>query len=429
MTFLAIVTCIVTPHPDINGQVINNDGRVTFTYRDKKAEEVELELYIDGERETSEMERSDDGSWTYTTSHKVPSDMTTYRFKINDEHYRLDPHNPNVVRDINDSLNYFIIPGDPGSLYEKQDVQHGQVTALWYNSHFNPSMQQRRLKVYLPYAYLADTTLRLPVLYLLHGTGGDEDSWCDMGRLAQIMDNLIAQGRCSPMIVVMPNGTVEQDAAPGSSRNKYSQIEQSNRISWSGKTETEVVSVIIPYIDKTLRTMPDRSHRAIAGLSQGGLHTIGITANHPDKFDYIGLFSPLTRNVIFNDRRIKRILFGQDFVQEKAAKARKFVKILSGGNGDSIGERDTTVANQMSGLSLYKDLDEKIKRYLTENPPKLYYLSIGSDDSMRSLVRDFRDSIKEIGADIEYTEPQGGHYWNVWRRNLIDFACEIFPKE
>lgn len=235
LTLAAIAACCATHHPDVMGQTINDNGRVTFTYRDKNANEVDLELYIDGERETAEMDDAGDGVWIYTTSHNVPSDMTTYRFKINDEHYRLDPGNPNVVRDIKDSLNYFIIPGDPGSLYQDQNVRHGQVTALWYYSHFDPSIQQRRLKVYLPYAYLADTTLRLPVLYLLHGTGGDEDSWCDMGRLAQIMDNLIAQGRCAPMIVVMPNGTVEQDAAPGSSRNKYSQVEQSNRISWSGK--------------------------------------------------------------------------------------------------------------------------------------------------------------------------------------------------
>ena len=426
LTLAAIAACCATHHPDVMGQTINDNGRVTFTYRDNSAQEVDLELYIDGERETAEMDDAGDGVWIYTTSHNVPSDMTTYRFKINDEHYRLDPGNTNVVRDIKDSLNYFIIPGDPGSLYQDQNVRHGQVTALWYYSHFDPSIQQRRLKVYLPYAYLADTTLRLPVLYLLHGTGGDEDSWCDMGRLAQIMDNLIAQGRCAPMIVVMPNGTVEQDAAPGSSRNKYSQVEQSNRISWSGKTETEIVRVIIPFIDRNLRTIPDKNHRAIAGLSQGGLHTIGITANHADKFDYVGLFSPLTRNVIFTDRIIGKILFAQEFVQSKVAKARKFVRFMSGAKSTSIGERDTTVANQMSGLTLYENLDEKIERYFTDNPPKLYYLSIGRDDSMRRLVRDFRDRIKEFGADVEYHEISGGHCWNVWRQNLIDFAGEIF---
>ncbi len=428
ITLSAIAVCCAAPHIDASGQIIDDNGRVTFTYKDKRAEDVELELYIDGDCETSEMEDTGDGVWTYTTNHRVPSDMTTYRFKIDDEHYRLDPRNANVVRDINDSLNYIIIPGDPGSLYEDQDVPHGQVSALWYNSHFDPAIPQRRLIAYLPYAYLADTTMRLPVLYLLHGTGGDENSWDDMGRLTQIMDNLIAQGRCNPMIVIMPNGTVEQDAAPGSSRNKYSQIEQSNRISWSGKTETEIVSVIIPFIDKTLRTVPDKSHRAIAGVSQGGLHAIGITANHPDKFDYVGLFSPLTRNVIFTDRRIKRILFAQNFVQSKVAQARKFARIMSGGSGASIGERDTTVANQMSGLCLYENLDEKIEKYFTKTPPKLYYLTIGSKDKMRNMVREFRDNIKDFGADIVYTEREGGHCWNVWRRNLTDFAGKIFKE-
>ena len=107
----------------------------------------------------------------------------------------MDPCNPNVVRDITDTLNYFIVDGFPGSYYKKQNVPHGKVSQLWYPSSFNENMKQRRLSVYLPADYDVNLTKTYPVLYLLHGTGGDEMAWLDMGRLSQIMDNMIAQGK------------------------------------------------------------------------------------------------------------------------------------------------------------------------------------------------------------------------------------------
>lgn len=174
----------------------------------------------------------------------LPSEMYTYRFYDGNKKF-LDPCNLNVVRDITDTLNYFIIDGVPGSYYKKQNVPHGKVYQLWYPSSFNENMKQRRLSVYLPADYEMNIKKKYPVLYLLHGTGGDEMAWLDMGRLAQIMDNMIAQGKIKPMIVIMPNGIVDLDAAPGQSPYMQGKASHSNVSSWMGRTEKAFPGTII----------------------------------------------------------------------------------------------------------------------------------------------------------------------------------------
>lgn len=145
------------------------------------------------------------------------------------------------------------------------------------------------MTVYTPVGY-ETSGKRYPVLYLLHGMGGDEEAWISLGRTAQILDNLIAQGKAKPMIVVMPNGNASQEAAPGeSSRGMVPPTMQLPK-TMEGSYE-QAFPEIVKFIDKNYRTIKSKSGRAIAGLSMGGFHSLHISKQYPDMFNYIGLFS------------------------------------------------------------------------------------------------------------------------------------------
>src|SRR5690606_28610459 len=125
-----------------------------------------------------------------------------------------DPLNVYIVRDVANTFNYFLTKGAQADFYQIQDVPHGTVAKRWYDS---PTLgMTRRMTVYTPAGY-EQSEKALPVLYLLHGMGGDEEAWATLGRATQILDNMIAQGKVKPMIVVMPNGHVSNAAAPGES--------------------------------------------------------------------------------------------------------------------------------------------------------------------------------------------------------------------
>ncbi len=160
----------------------------------------------------------------------------------------------------------------------------------WYHS--NALGLDRRLQVYTPPFY--DSTNRnYPVLYLLHGSGGDENAWVELGSLPRIMDNLLAEGKIEPMIVVMPNGNPSKQAAPGeTTENLAYKPQMSNKFPGFKRGSYEMAfPEIVNFIDTRYRTIPDKAHRAIAGLSMGGMHSLTISANYPDLFDYVGLFS------------------------------------------------------------------------------------------------------------------------------------------
>ena len=129
-----------------------------------------------------------------------------------------------------------------------------------------------------------------PVLYLLHGIGGDENAWSELGRAAQILDNLIAQGKAEPMLVVMTNGNISQEACPGETSEGFRVPTMMLPKTMEGSFETAFPDVV-KFVEKTYRVKKDKAHRAIAGLSMGGFHSLFISINNPDTFDYVGLFS------------------------------------------------------------------------------------------------------------------------------------------
>lgn len=405
--------------------VINPDNSVTFNFYMPEADEVVLKGsfipskdYIKTEIGTLSKSgkvdmRKQGDMWTYTTD-VLPSEFYTYYFEVDDKHF-VDPNNSNVVRDIADSLSYFIIKGGIADDYVTQHVPHGSIKKVWYPSTLN-GMKKRRMTIYLPKAYSTNTQKRFPVLYLLHGSGGDEDAWEGCGRVVHILDNLIAEGRCEPMIVVMPNGNAGLAAAPGSDpKNPNQKPSAMNTNSMLGQIESVFMDEVVDYVDEKYRTINDKTHRAIAGLSLGGLHTLFISLNNPTKFDYVGLFSAQTTNAL-NDKRIGSM----QKIGEAWNELKSNLPFIGGG---SVDRKISSLTSEE--LSIYDDVENKLKVQFS-TAPKLYYIAVGRDDFVKKLNDDWRKKLDAKGYKYHYNETDGGHTWDNWRKYLVDFLPRIF---
>lgn len=406
------IFCLVSAFASaqLKSPVVNADNTVTFCIPDSGYDDDEVYVVGSFAERKCEMKK-ENGVFSYTTP-VLPSEMYTYRFEIDDE-YRLDSSNRQSARDAETVLNYFIIPGSPGSMYMDQNVAHGKVEKVWYPSSFSSNMKQRRMFVYLPSGYSAGSA-RFPVLYLLHGTGGDETSWCDMGRMAQIMDNMIALGRCQPMIVVMPNCMADLDAAPGESPYMQGEASRSSVSSWMGRTEAAFPDEIVGYVEKNYRVIADKQHRAIAGLSMGGMHTMAIAANNPDMFDYVGLFSPQTISGL-TDGNINKI-------KNVTSKLTELANMLP---FKGLRNKLAAGAERVSNVDIYSNIEEKIKAEF-QTPPSLYYIAIGRDDALKHFLDDYRNLLERNQCKYTYYESAGGHSWENWRKYLIEFLPQLF---
>lgn len=319
------------------------------------------------------MEKGKDGVWTYTTSMPSP-ELHTYCFYV-DGMRMLDPSNVYMIRDIATYNNYFLVDGDLSENYLVRDVPHGTVSKVWYPSP-TLSMEQRRMTVYTPAGY-ADSNKQYPVLYLLHGAGGDENAWSELGRAVQILDNLIAQGKAEPMIVVMPNGNGAQQAVPGEYPNSMYKPSFANAKTMEGSFE-KAFPDIMKYVETHYRTLNDKKHRAIAGLSMGGFHSLYISANYPDLFGYVGLFSAAV-------------------------------------NRQAKGEN----------TYIYENLEEKLAKQFAD-APELYFIGIGNGDFLFQDNVKYRELLDSHGYKYEYMETDGGHEWRNWRKYLNHLLPELF---
>jgi enterochelin esterase-like enzyme len=191
------------------------------------------------------------------------------------------------VRDIANVSNYFLVGGGKADLYKVNKVAHGTVSKVWYED--AKAGLTRRMTVYTPAGY-ETSKQKYPVLYLLHGIGGDEEAWMDLGRASQILDNLIAQGKAKPMIVVMTNGNISQEAAPGQTSDNLIVPTLGLPKTMEGSFEASFPEVV-KFMDSRYRTIAGAQGRAIAGLSMGGFHSFYISINYPKTFGYVGLFS------------------------------------------------------------------------------------------------------------------------------------------
>ncbi|WP_293741855.1 esterase [uncultured Pedobacter sp.] len=354
---------------------MNTDGTVTFRLKAPNARKVEIQgdfLVSNGNMPpTQEMKLGTDSVWSYT-SVVLPSELYSYSFIVDGLKIR-DPNNVYLIRDVSSVVNVFLVGNGKADLYTVKDVPHGTVAKRWYQS--AGLKTSRRLTVYTPPSYEASKG-RYPVLYLLHGVGGDEEAWMQLGRASQILDNLIASGKARPMIVVMANGHTSNTAAPGeSSKGLYKPIMMTPDV-FNGDMES-YFKEIIDFTEKNYRTGKEQHDRAIAGLSMGGFHSLYISANYPKTFGYVGLFSPA---------------------------------ILPPASAAS---------------PIYKDLDLKLEA-LKKNGYDLYWIAIGKKDFLYKTVREFRNKLDGIGLRYDYKESEGGHTWVNWRDYLSEFIPMLF---
>jgi enterochelin esterase-like enzyme len=284
-----------------------------------------------------------------------------------------DPANVYLIRDVASLTNVFIVGGGKGDLFKVNDVAHGSVTRRWYES---PTLNKvRRMTIYTPPGY-EHNKKKYPVLYLLHGMGGDEEAWIALGRTAQILDNLIAEGKATPMIVVMTNGNAAQQAAPGESAlGMYTPTMQLPN-TMDGTFEDSFKDVI-NFMEKNYRVSARKEHRAIAGLSMGGFHALHISRFYPKTFDYIGLFSA----AVMPNENVKSKVY------------------------DNF---DASLAAQM------------------KNGYKLYWIAIGEKDFLFKANVDYRSKLDAMSFPYTYVETQGGHTWSNWRHYLSEFVPLLF---
>jgi enterochelin esterase family protein len=250
------------------------------------------------------------------------------------------------------------VPERGVDFHEPQDVAQGAVRAHWYFS--ETTRRWRRAFVYTPPSYDEDHHARYPVLYLQHGAGEDERGWSNQGRMQFILDNLLAEGRANPMLVVMGHGYATQVGAT-SDENAFANV---------------LLEELIPEVDGNYRTLTSREHRAMAGLSMGGMQTLSIALTHLDRFSYIGAFS---------------------------APARDFELTTSYGG-------------------VFADPDAFHERV------RLLWLGAGTgEERIHASVASMHEQLQGVGIEHEFVEyPDLTHEWRTWRKSLYDFAPRLF---
>lgn len=358
---------------------INEDNSVTFRLHAPKAVRVQVSgdfLPAEGidpadVPTTAEMTEKD-GVWEYTTK-PLASELYSYAFIV-DGLRVLDPNNVYINRDVATVMNILIVGNGQGDYYKVNDVPHGNVTKVWYDS---PTLKlTRRMTVYTPAGYDKNKKQKYPVFYLLHGAGGDEEAWMDLGRTSQILDNLIAQGKAEPMIVVMTNGNAGEVAAAGEGPDGFRIPSMRQKGMGAGAFEESFIDVI-NYIESNYRVLKDKKHRAIAGLSMGGGHSFQISKYYHDKFDYVGLFSAAVR------------------------------------------------FHQKAESPVYQNEEEQLAAQFAK-APVLYWIAIGKTDFLYDGNTEYRKFLDEKGYPYEYYESEEGHIWRNWRIYLTKFVPMLF---
>lgn len=343
--------------PDVQGD------SVTFNFRADYATVVKLQgSWMQGFGGAVDMKRGEGNVWSVKLPLPAP-EIYTYSFIVDGVSVN-DPQNVMVQRDGNRYLSMLLVDGEFTENYKPTD-KRGTVSNPWYDSRILGI--NRRLTVYTPYGYEKDTKTKYPVLYLLHGAGGDEEAWSSMGRAAQILDNLIAKGLAKPMIVVMPNGNPNQQAAQtmGLPTSQVNFRDPANANAYV----RSLVEEIVPFIEKNYRVVAKKSHRAIAGLSMGGGHTIAASGLYPDTFDYI---CPLSMG----------------------------------------SQRTEQLDAQLQGI--------KKAGY------KLYWLACGNTDFLFDSANQLDAALTANGLEHTYFVSEGGHTWANWRYYLNTFAPLLF---
>jgi enterochelin esterase family protein len=331
------------------------------------------------------MTKGDDGTWSVTTPPSVPG-FHYYWFVLNGVSVN-DPASETYFG-YGKETSGIEVPEPGADFYSLRNVPHGEVRAKWYLS--KATGEWRRAFVYTPPDYDKNRHARYPLLILQHGSGENETGWTRQGKAQFILDNLIAAGKARPMIVVMDRGYA---AKPGTAPEKIGPNAwlQNMHLAFSA-FEDVVIHDLIPTIDASYRTIPDREHRAMAGLSMGGMQTLFIALQHLDMFAFIGSFSgPI----------IPRLSAGD----------------LTADNVQQRFDAKTAYGGAFADPSAF---NERVK---------LLWLGVGSaePEQFRAGIGGAVEALRGAGVRLAYFESNGtAHEWQTWRRDLNEFAPRLF---
>lgn len=267
------------PTPLVSPEILP-DNRVTFRISAPEANQVIIIGDLLENYQPENLVKDDQGVWSVTLGPLVP-DVYSYAFYL-DGVKVVDPSNPGVKQGIRSTDSMFLLPGAEADFLDVHPVPHGTISIVWYQSSSLGMM--RRMRIYTPPGYDNNRRKRYPAFYLLHGGGDNDLGWSTIGRAGLIIDNLLAEGKAEPMIVVMPDGSVGRSPAAAGAQA-------------TGRFEDDMVQDIIPYVEENYRVLARKDQRAIAGLSMGGGQTLRLTLENPDMFSYIGVFSSGARSV------------------------------------------------------------------------------------------------------------------------------------
>jgi len=341
-------------------------GETTVTFRFSAPNAKLVRLYgswmTSYDSSINMMKNDSTGVWSVSVA-KPAVELYTYNFIV-DGFPSTDPNNVIMQRDGTRYLSVLLIPGELTENYFEAN-QRGNLEKVWYDS---PTIgMSRRMFVYTPYGYNTSGQ-KYPVLYLLHGGGGDEDAWSTMGRACQILDSLIEKKLAVPMICVMPNGNPGQ-AAARTLMIPEKTIDRNDPNS-ANLYVNSLVKDIIPYIEKNYRVIADPDHRAISGLSMGGGHTLSASNLYPGTFSYI---LPLSMGV---------------------------------------GANQTDIDKNLQGV--------KNAGY------KLYWVGVGREDFVWQSAQNLDAALTRNGLEHTFFVTDGGHTWSNWRIYLNTFARLLF---
>jgi len=346
---------------------VHSDRTVTFAYRDGVATKVEL--VVGGLPKKLAMKKDAAGIWTVTTP-SLPPEIYGYHFEA-DGDFRLDPANPDTTINLVDIANELIVPGDTPQLWDVTNVPHGILHHYTYTTDtvLGLPQNQSRYYVYTPPGYDPKAPQPYPVLYLLHGWSDSDSGWTAVGRAELILDNLLAQGKIKPMVVVMPLGYGDMSFI-----HQFHVWEDPAAIDHNVDLFAKVLlTEVLPRVESDYHVSKDRDDRAIAGLSMGGLESLEIGLSHPDKFAWIGGFSSAVHNL--------------EYTQKLAS------------------------------------LDPKAANL------RLLWVACGTEDSLIEPNRKLVDFLKSKSMPVQQVETPGYHTWMVWRNNLIHFAPLLFQQK
>ena len=360
-----------TPNDTLISPEVLSDKRVTFRVYAPKASEVTLRGdWMEGAG-TVKLEKNEQGVWAATVGPLAP-DYYSYSFSV-DGVRTLDPKNATIKQGINSVDNMFFLPGAEAAFQDNKPVPHGEIRKVWYQS--TTLGTQRRMHIYFPPGY-DNGKERYPVFYLLHG-GGDEDSgWSTIGRAGFILDNLIAEKKAQPMIVVMPNGSLPRPAnlppaTPGTPPDPAVTAALQDRFT------NELLKDVAPFVEKNYRVAPGAANRAIAGLSMGGGQTTRVVTTNPDQFAYVGVWS--------------------------------------------AGVNPQTSADFEKRAAAMLDNPEKFNKLV-----KLFSISVGDKDFTLDGSKNMSEILKKRGIKHKIYISGGGHTWINWRNYLRDYAQALF---